>query len=63
MISFRDMTFCSDAIECANHTTCSRWFGPLQEAACDKWWGKPGGPVMFGSFKDDCVKFIIVTEE
>ena len=54
MICYRDMTFCSDAEQCANREDCPRWFSPPEKAKADKWWGAQGAPVAFGSFKDNC---------
>ncbi|MCC6720539.1 MAG: hypothetical protein IT555_21915 [Acetobacteraceae bacterium] len=51
MICFRDMTFCNS--DCTR-AACRRHFGADDQAAAEKWWGKPGAPVAFSDFSEDC---------
>jgi hypothetical protein len=55
MLCFRDITFC--ASDCGN-TACKLRFGPDQEAAALKWWGKPGAPVAFWDHSTDCEDYV-----
>lgn len=57
MMCYRDMSFCSDADECANKVGCSRWFSPEQFDKAAKWWGGEDAPVAFSSFKSTCNKW------
>ena len=57
MICYRDTTFCSDAEQCANKETCSRWLNKEERAKAIKWWSSEDVPVMFQSFKSTCDDF------
>lgn len=57
MICFRDMTFCSDAKNCANSEGCSRYLGGAAKEQAVKWWGSTDYPVAMSSFKDTCKKW------
>lgn len=54
MLCFRDMTFCE--AEC-DTVDCHRRFTPDQEAAAERWWGKPGAPVALSDFSTSCPFF------
>lgn len=57
MISYRGMTFCTDAEQCANRETCSRWFSPDEQEKARKWWKGDDAPVSEASFKETCDKW------
>lgn len=57
MMSYRDMTFCSDAEQCYNHDVCRYWFSPKEKEKAIQWWGTDNPPVAFSSLKDSCGVF------
>jgi hypothetical protein len=50
-MNFRDMSFCSS--NCTN-TQCYRHYGPDDEDAAKRWWGKDNPPVAFMDFSGAC---------
>lgn len=46
MICFRDRTYCGNTFHADD---CPRPWNDELQAAADRWWGKPGAPVCFGS--------------
>ena len=60
MICYRDMTFCSFYVGCAEGDTCHRAFTPECRVRADEWWaGYDAGesaPVCFFFKIPDCFK-------
>jgi hypothetical protein len=55
-MTFKDRAFCDS--DCSN-IFCERNFSQDQKYAADKWWGKPGAPILFDpSFLKDCHEYM-----
>lgn len=63
MMCFRDMSFCSDAPQCAARSTCPRHFDDAQWQADVRWWGGEGAPVAYMSFRRTCPQYVEVHNE
>ena len=58
MMSYKDMTFCTDAEYCANHNDCPRYLSPKDIEEGLKWWGDGDFPISYSSFKDTCKEYV-----
>lgn len=57
MISYKDMTFCIDALKCKNADTCARYFSDHERGNAVRWWGADDPPVAFMSFAQACADY------
>lgn len=56
MMCYRDMSFCSDAEQCATEP-CGRRFTEVDRANAIKWWGGDDFPVAYMAMKNNCKKY------
>ncbi len=54
MLCYKDRTFCE--AECANEK-CSKKLTLLVKLDAEKWWGKPGAPIMTDDLSPHCPVF------
>ena len=64
MMSFKDMTFCSNSKACGN-TKCDRRFSEQDSIEADAWWGDEAGggpPIAMSNFQTHSCGFVPLEE-
>jgi hypothetical protein len=56
--TYRDRAWCSASVTGCVNETCSRYFGPQQQAEAAAWWGGEGAPVAMAPLHEDCSKVV-----